>query len=544
MKINKKVVILSGLIIVSSIYSFIFFKNTQSIYTTGDLSFHLSRIKGLSTIFTSPINYETFNYTGYGVNYFYPFLTFFPAVMLYWMTKNLIVSYIIYVWLLNLCTTLVAYHYGERFLKQKKAAFLFSCLYIFSAYRTVDIYYRSAIAEAIAITLVIPVLFYAYQIISGKEEKYPSVKLALSMSLLVYSHVLSTLMSTALIIIFIFIRLVSKGFKNADFIAIFKKLFSAAGMTLVLTSAFWYPMFEQMLYQKINKPSVTNLYAHASNVFDSLTEAMNNDLTTYSMGLVGLLSLCIPLILFKKLTNIEKKIYYGTCLTWLATTSLVPWYLLQNTPAKLLQFPWRILSLQIIFSSLILTMIFFKNRRYNKTRELFYLFMTVLLLITLTVSSKKNFNQKIISQPGHIVVNKETVEAYTTKGMDYFLYNYSPIASLENKEHIIKHEAKIGSQWVNLPYKTTGSSIIYRVTNEKSQVITLPVYAYLGTNVEINHQPVKEQVNANGLVQISGVKGVADIKVSTSYTVTTIISYLVTLTAYLCLFFKIVFHKR
>ncbi|BDP56117.1 hypothetical protein EfmJHP36_05960 [Enterococcus faecium] len=106
--------------------------------------------------------------------------------------------------------------------------------------------------------------------------------------------------------------------------------------------------------------------------------------------------------------------------------------------------------------------------------------------------------------------------------MDYFLYDYSPIASLENKEHIIKHEAKIGSQWVNLPYKTTGSSIIYRVTNEKSQVITLPVYAYLGTNVEINHQPVKEQVNANGLVQISGVKGVADIKVSTSYTVTTI----------------------
>ncbi len=33
-------------------------------------------------------------------------------------------------------------------------------------------------------------------------------------------------------------------------------------------------------------------------------------------------------------------------------------------------------------------------------------------------------------------------------------------------------------------YKTTGSSIIYRVTNEKSQVITLPVYAYLGTNVQ------------------------------------------------------------
>lgn len=57
-----------------------------------------------------------------------------------------------------------------RAVLKQKAAFLFSCLYIFSAYRTVDIYYRSAIAEAIAITLVIPVLFYAYQIISGKKK--------------------------------------------------------------------------------------------------------------------------------------------------------------------------------------------------------------------------------------------------------------------------------------------------------------------------------------------------------------------------------------
>ncbi|BDP76124.1 hypothetical protein EfmAA242_03520 [Enterococcus faecium] len=164
------------------------YEHGQNKYLPGDLSFHLSRIKGLSTNVFSPRAIKLAEKEGYGVNYFYPFLTFFLAVMLYWMTKNLIVSYIIYVWLLNLCTTLVAYHYGERFLKQKKQAFLFSCQNKKAAYRTVDIYYRSAIAEAIAITLVIPVLFYAYQIISGKEEKYPSVKLALSMSLLVYSH--------------------------------------------------------------------------------------------------------------------------------------------------------------------------------------------------------------------------------------------------------------------------------------------------------------------------------------------------------------------
>ncbi len=50
-------------------------RNAQEIYTTGDLSFHLSRIKGLSSIFEGPINYATFNNYGDGLNYFYPFLT-------------------------------------------------------------------------------------------------------------------------------------------------------------------------------------------------------------------------------------------------------------------------------------------------------------------------------------------------------------------------------------------------------------------------------------------------------------------------------------
>ncbi len=38
--------------------------NAQEIYTTGDLYFHHSRIKGLSSIFEGPINYATSNNYG------------------------------------------------------------------------------------------------------------------------------------------------------------------------------------------------------------------------------------------------------------------------------------------------------------------------------------------------------------------------------------------------------------------------------------------------------------------------------------------------
>lgn len=85
------------------------------------------------------------------------------------------------------------FHYGLKFLKRIDAAFIFSCLYTFYGYRTIDIYHRSAIAEAIALTVIPIVMYYAYALIY--EKKPCAIPLAVSMSLLIYTHVLSTFMS-------------------------------------------------------------------------------------------------------------------------------------------------------------------------------------------------------------------------------------------------------------------------------------------------------------------------------------------------------------
>ncbi|WP_261784927.1 hypothetical protein [Enterococcus faecium] len=118
MKISKKAFLLVVLILLSTLYSVNFMRNAQEIYTTGDLSFHLSRIKGLSSIFEGPINYTTFNNYGDGLNYFYPFLTIIPAVVFYGISNNLILSYVLYIWLLNICTILISFYYGEKFFKK------------------------------------------------------------------------------------------------------------------------------------------------------------------------------------------------------------------------------------------------------------------------------------------------------------------------------------------------------------------------------------------------------------------------------------------
>ncbi|OJG82388.1 hypothetical protein RV10_GL000209 [Enterococcus pallens] len=523
------------LLVISSCYSLVFFRNFETIYSTGDLSFHLSRIKGLSSIFSSPINYTTFNNSGYGVNFFYPYVTFFPAVIIFWITQNLILSYVLYVWLLNVVTIFVSFYYSKKILNKVNTAFLFSCIYTFSAYRTVDIYHRSAIAEAIAITAILPVLYYAYQIIFYKKNQQK--ELAISMSFLIYSHVLSTLICCSIIFVFIIIHIVIDQLSVNDLFNLVKRMIKSILITLVLTMYLWLPMIEQMVYQKINRPSETNLHTRSLSISDSFIGALNNDLTTYTIGFVGIIALVLPLTTLKYLNKKERIIYYSSILTWLITTSFFPWSLLQNTPINLIQFPWRLLVIQTIFGSLILAIVFAKKFNDKKNRASYFLGAIILLLI-LSIATKSNYSQKILSFPGHILVDEETIESYTTVGMDYFLYDYAPKDSLPLNEHISKHEVKIGETWEEGHYKAKSSSIIFDVFSNDNQKVTLPIYSYLGTEATVNGKLIDSSINANGLVTVPVVFGENRIVITTKNTLLSVIAAFFSISGYILVIIK------
>ncbi|MGG5357601.1 MULTISPECIES: hypothetical protein [unclassified Enterococcus] len=540
MKVQKKLILPIILILLGSLYSIVYFRNAQTIYSTGDLSFHLSRIKSLSSIFSGPIDYSTFNFTGYGVNYFYPFLTFFPSVFFYWITNNLILSYVLYVWLLNVCTILIIFYYGKKFLKHTGAAFLLSCVYTFSAYRTINIYHRSAIAEAIAMTIVPVVLYYAYKIIFENEKKY--IGLSISMSLLVYTHVLSTLMCSAVIAVFIVTKIISGKVDRKTFLEMIKEMAKAVVGTGILSIYFWYPMLQQMLYQQINRPGKTDLQSKAFTLSDSLINAMNNDLTTYTMGIVGIMSLILPLIFIKLLNKREKFVYYSTVVTWLLTTTFFPWILVQETPLNLIQFPWRILGLQAFFGSLILVMLYSKSEK-RKKNQVVWITLAVISLLFLSIATKRNYSAKIQDFPGHIRVDKESIKEYTTKGMDYFLYDYSPVAALTYREQIRNREIKVGNDWKESLYEATEDHITFKVQSANKQTIQLPVYAYIGTKALVNGKEVTSSINQEGLVTVVGTRGTNTIKVYTNYTFTSIIAFIISLSGYLLLLVRLLVSK-
>jgi hypothetical protein len=362
------------------------------------------------------------------------------------------------------------------------------------------------------------------------------------MSLLVYTHVLSTLMCSAVIAVFIVTKIISGKVDRKTFLEMITEMAKAVVGTGILSIYFWYPMLQQMLYQQINRPGKTDLQSKAATLSDSLINAMNNDLTTYTMGIVGIMSLILPLIFIKLLNKREKFVYYSTVVTWLLTTTFFPWILVQETPLNLIQFPWRILGLQAFFGSLILVMLYSKSEK-RKKNQVVWITLAVISLLFLSIATKRNYSAKIQDFPGHIRVDKESIKEYTTKGMDYFLYDYSPVAALTYREQIRNREIKVGNDWKESLYEATEDHITFKVQSANKQTIQLPVYAYIGTKALVNGKEVTSSINQEGLVTVVGTRGTNTIKVYTNYTFTSIIAFIISLSGYLLLLVRLLVSK-
>lgn len=527
------------LIAIASTYSFIFFNNTEKIATTGDIAFHFSRIKGLASVFSGPINFTTFNSYGGGGNFFYPYLTLFPAVIFYWITHNLILSYMLYVWVLNVCTILITFYYGRKFFKRVDAAFLFSCFYTFYGYRMIDIYQRSAISESIALTIMPVVLYYTYRLLF--EKKNCVIPLAVSMSLLIYTYALFTFMSVIVIGLLFIGSLLAKRKKKENVLDLFVGMAKAVGWTTLLTAYVWYPMLQQVLHQSINRPFRTNLQERGVNIFESLFGAMTNDLTTFTMGTIGVVSLVLPLFFLKRFERRERVIYFCAVATWFLSTNVFPWFLLQNTPIQLIQFPWRILGFQVLFGSLILVMVFLKCRPDQK-KSIWWIGGIVLLLLTLTVVTKINYTQKIQSYNARLIMTKKEIKHYTTSGTGG-LYDYAPSDALKYKNQLKKHEVKVGNEWKSSSHKAYDSKIIYTVEDAQGQKITLPVFDYWGTVAKVNGQTTSIE-NDDGLVAVKGKEGTTTIEVSSTYPPTMILALLTSVGTFLFIFIRYLLRRK
>ena len=230
----KPILIYILLIIVSA--TPLLYYTASNVSISGDYLFHLSRIENIfnnlkNGIVLPTIDQNNMNGLGYLIDIFYPNIFFYlPAIFRFFLPISIAlqISVIIYNFIFGLIYIKII---TKLFDKNKAICFTF--LYLSSYYLFVDLVSRQAISEYFSALILPLVLLGTIDLIKNNKWKL----LYISMTLVVYTHLLSLVAYTALIVAILIFNY-KEIIKNKQII---KNLFKAGICSFITGLAFIIP---------------------------------------------------------------------------------------------------------------------------------------------------------------------------------------------------------------------------------------------------------------------------------------------------------------
>ncbi len=501
------------ILFMSILYSVpLFMKNGVIHYADQDTIFHLSRIIGLSNVWESPVNFNNFHNHGTMMNNFYPWLTLYPAYMLFKLTNNLTISYQIYYFAVTIVTMLIAYYSMHVVKKNPFISLIFALTYSFAAYRTSDIFQRASLGEVLALTFLPLILAGCIEVFFGNYHYWTLI--TIGMTLVLYSHLLSVMMIAVIMSVAI---LFSFYFWDNKWKRI-QSLFYATICTLFLSIGFLLPFIQQNFSQEVKVPNPRLLVGMSP--FEMIGLMINNNLYGYTIGSMIFVSVFYTLFKVKQLNNIDKSILYFGVIILLLSTNLFPWKILDNTPFASIQFVWRLNIFSTLFIAYSASVAFCHNMFSNSAN--WKKIMTYsLLLITLHASSL--INLYYASKDYQTLLTEDIIfESAST----YFHTDYA------NKDSVLYSEVTQNNLYfldempVEVVYDHTDSIFTIKVDNPKNSSGNLitPIYRYLGQDIKVNNIESKSTLSRFGTTEVVVPPGQSIIEISYHYTTLAVIS--------------------
>ena len=482
----------------------------EGIIRSDDTTFHIGRLVGLSNVWLSPVNFNSFGNNGSMVNIFYPWLTMYPMWLSYKLTKSYVIGYKLYYTLLSIATLIVAYKSMHEITKEKGGSYVFAVLYTFSSYRYADIFNRGALGEAIALTFLPLVLVGIYNICEGDYKRWG--KLALGMTLLAYSHILSLLMTAAFIGAIYIVSLAYQEQRKERLISFIKASLLSAGLSVGMLA----PMLQQYYRNDLFTPegngdTLSNSAYSLKRLFEFSIE---NNASGRGVGVLTAVATCIAIILIvariitrlfskDKMDNAEQfallMLCIGICL-FVATSDILPWQLIgDKTFIGTLQFVWRLNAYSILALTAAFSMLISKPMKSSR--------LTALVVVVAVVISSLGIH---------------TYNIYTRKGMNDFKNNikesdiatwpsgnvdYAPIQAKTYRDingKTMEYILVNGKAMEEDPEIVNGGTIYRHVffTNGETGTIDIPVFCFSGEVVGLNGQSIEHQLSKRGTTEI------------------------------------------
>ncbi|WP_187171498.1 YfhO family protein [Enterococcus faecium] len=511
---------------VSLLYLFPAFKNME-IFGFYDTAFHINRALSLESIFSSPINFETFRSYGIQVNNFYPWLTLYPLFLLIKFT-NLAIGYNLFLYIVTLITLFICHYVMYEITKKHVTSSFFAIIYTTSSFRSVEIFLRGAMGELLAMSILPLILLGFIKLYDSKKESW--VMLAISMTLLIYTHVLSVAMTMVMIIIALIIQFYRK--KKIEIFLIIK-LIKAAIVTLLLSLAFIGPMIEQTLYQDLNRPYVDILQKRAIYLGkEFLIGSIDSELLSFGIGLTLLICLIILTFNFKKLGILSKITYIMGIISILLCTKIFPWFALQNTPLNIIQAPWRFMIFSTLFISFSVSLFISPQlEKFSYTRRRNFILLLILAISILNYSSVVNMVKEMNFQGTY---SNEQME---NKLEEFENFDYVPIGYKKDQLLLKNHQVTEDGQVIYSSFSPNKDEITFTFKSSKGKTIVLPVFRYKGLTVTVNSKNATVLKQGGPFVTVKSESGINKVTIRYSYTFFSKISLFISIITLIVLLF-------
>lgn len=353
MKNKKSLLVFSILFVISLCLQYSFITN-NGINAMDDMPFHLNRIQclaeNLKTGVILPSVYgSAINGYGYANSLFYPDLFLYIPAILVAFNMNLVLSYKIFIFLINLATGIATYisiknileikniknrKDSEFFKYEEKIALLSTCIYLVFPYRLIDIYVRSAVGEILAFIFIPIAMWGLYEIFEKEDGNYKV--LVLGMVGILSSHIITLFLMSIFVLIFALSNY--KKIKEKSVM-----LLKATIHSVLIGAILLFPMIEQMLsdtfYYQEYKP-LKELFDHSFKLFK-----IENQLILIALNILLITVILLMFKYIKKLkTDISVKYLFIGLYILLLISDFFPWVLVSKIPMmSFIQFPWRLL---------------------------------------------------------------------------------------------------------------------------------------------------------------------------------------------------------
>lgn len=481
-----------------------------------DLNFHLYRIEGIKDGLLSgqfPVRIHPTHNNGYGyiTASLYPELFLYPSAILRIFGISPVMSYNIFLFAVNIATAFIMYYSAKGISKSKFVGIVASIIYTLSTWRVMNLYYRAAVGEALAMVFFPLVIYGLYCLLKGDKKKW--WVLALACTGVFQSHIISTVFVA--LTIFIFVIMSIKDFLKEQRWFGFVK---TGILTLLLNLWYLVPFVKYYTGLDMAIKSVkenTEFFGNA--IFPTELFNMFNTTFGYSqlipVGIRGNMSLslgvvvsicvviCVSYFIFRKKCELKNEKYifgvvvFGLLLVFMSTT-LFPWEILQknkiiNMFCGTIRMPWRFLSLASPLFCIAAAMIVWVRCKSDLSKK-------IIIMITCLISFVPfiTWGTAYTTQNDPALKKGYAVSISGSVGLDkeYFI-----LGTAENNLTANKYNASDGCEVTS--HEKNGTNIKFDVSNAgKDSWVEVPLLYYPGYSAKDNNGEKLEVIDGNNHV--------------------------------------------